>query len=165
MPTTLDRIKELNDRIKQNRQEYEQLTDAWHEEVTVPARKLVLRGREITGRPGYDAYAPTRSCEWRFCRIPAQIRNIKGEPFIFVHWEQYYGEGNWDENSDHPTLRFPARWLNDPDAAMEELRAWTAERAERREEKARLKQEEEEQRKQNEHREFIKREAQRLGIL
>lgn len=48
---------------------------------------------------------------------------------------------------------------------MEELRVWTAKRAKRREEKARLKQEEEEQRKQNEHREFIKREAQRLGIL
>ena len=131
MPTTLDRIKELNDRIKQNRQEYEQLTDAWHEEVTVPARKLVRRGREITGRPGND------SNEWRLTHT--EIKNVKHEPFIYLHWEQYYGEGNWDENSDHPTLRFPARWLEYPDTAMEELRAWSEERAERRKEKTRLK--------------------------
>lgn len=157
MPTTLDRINELSANIHANRCESARLADAWRKEVTIPAHKIVRRGREITGRPGNDI------SEWRLTHT--EIRYVKEELFVYVYWEQYYGEGNWDENPDHPTLRFPARWLNDPDAAMEELRVWTAERAKRREEKARLKREEETERKQNEHREFIKREAERLGIL
>jgi len=164
MPTTLDRIKELDNHINAAHNILQHGLCDWAKEITFPAHDIVKRGCMITGQPGLNGI-PGQFPRHEVALGATELRTVKGELFVYVHWKEYCGEGNWLPNPDHPTLRFPARWLNDPDAAMEELRVWTAERAKRREEKARLKREEETERKQNEHREFIKREAERLGIL